>query len=46
LADYFAIFALSSPIILNAILRVTPAMEAGIADNVWRFEEIIELVKH
>ena len=26
-------------------LRVTPAMEAGIADHVWTVEEIVELVQ-
>jgi len=26
-------------------LRVTPAMEAGISDNVWSLEESIDLLK-
>jgi len=25
-------------------LRVTPAMEAGIADHVWGFEEVVNLL--
>src|SRR5205814_73796 len=31
-------------LLLHQTLRVTPAMEAGIADHVWSIEEIIELV--
>ena len=30
---------------IHKTLRVTPAMEAGIADYVWTLEEIAELVK-
>jgi hypothetical protein len=26
-------------------LRVTPAMEAGVTDHVWRIDEIISLIK-
>lgn len=29
---------------LHKTLRVTPPMEAGIADHVWSLEEIIELI--
>jgi hypothetical protein len=29
---------------VHQTLRVTPAMEAGIADHVWSIEEIIELL--
>jgi hypothetical protein len=28
----------------KAYLRVTPAMEAGIANHVWSLEEIVELI--
>jgi hypothetical protein len=30
---------------IHQSLRVTPAMEAGIADPVWSLEEIIDLLK-
>jgi hypothetical protein len=30
---------------VHQALRVTPAMEAGIADHVWSIEEIVGLVK-
>jgi hypothetical protein len=30
---------------VHQTLRVTPAMEAGIADHVWSIEEIIKLLK-
>jgi hypothetical protein len=30
---------------VHQTLRVTPAMEAGIADHVWSIEEIVGLVK-
>ena len=30
---------------IHQSLRVTPAMEAGIADHVWSIEEILELIK-
>ena len=29
---------------MHQILRVTPAMEAGIFDHVWRLEEIVGLL--
>ena len=29
---------------VHQTLRVTPAMEAGIADHVWSIEEIVELL--
>jgi hypothetical protein len=29
---------------IHQFLRVTPAMEAGIADHVWNLEEIISLL--
>ena len=29
---------------VHQTLRVTPAMEAGIADHVWSLEEIVELL--
>jgi len=29
---------------IHQSLRVTPAMEAGIADHVWDIEEILELI--
>jgi hypothetical protein len=29
---------------LDQTLRVTPAMEAGIADHVWTLEEIVNLI--
>jgi len=29
---------------IHKTLRVTPAMEAGIADNVWSIEEIVDLL--
>jgi hypothetical protein len=29
---------------VHQTLRVTPAMEAGIADHVWSIEEIIQLL--
>jgi hypothetical protein len=29
---------------IHQTLRVTPAMEAGIADHVWSIEEIVELL--
>jgi hypothetical protein len=29
---------------IHKTLRVTPAMEAGIADHVWTIEEIVRLV--
>jgi hypothetical protein len=29
---------------VHRVLRVTPAMEAGIADHVWSIEEIIPLL--
>ena len=29
---------------IHKTLRVTPAMEAGIADHVWTMEEIVSLV--
>jgi hypothetical protein len=31
---------------VHQTLRVTPSMEAGIADHVWSIEEIIELLHH
>jgi hypothetical protein len=31
---------------VHQTLRVTPAMEAGIADHVWSIDEIIELRHH
>jgi hypothetical protein len=30
---------------VHQTLRVTPAMEAGIADHVWSIEEIVGLLK-
>jgi hypothetical protein len=30
---------------IHQSLRVTPAMEAGVADYIWSIEEMIELVK-
>jgi len=30
---------------VHQTLRVTPAMEAGIADHVWSIEEIVALIK-
>jgi len=30
---------------IHQTLRVTPAMEAGIADHVWSLEEVVELLK-
>jgi hypothetical protein len=29
---------------IHQTLRVTPAMEAGIADHVWMLDEIVELI--
>jgi hypothetical protein len=29
---------------IHQALRVTPAMQAGLADPVWEFEEIVKLV--
>jgi hypothetical protein len=29
---------------IHQTLRVTPAMEAGIADHVWSLEELVELL--
>jgi len=29
---------------VHQTLRVTPAMEAGVADHVWSVEEIIEMI--
>jgi hypothetical protein len=29
---------------IHQTLRVTPAMEAGVADHVWSIEEIIDLI--
>jgi IS4 transposase len=29
---------------IHKTLRVTPAMEAGIADHVWSFEELVALL--
>jgi hypothetical protein len=29
---------------IHQSLRVTPAMEAGIADHVWSLEEIVKLI--
>jgi hypothetical protein len=31
---------------VHPTLRVTPAMEAGIASHVWRIEEMIGLLEH
>jgi hypothetical protein len=31
---------------LHQTLRVTPAMEAGIADDVWTIEEIVGLLEN
>ena len=31
---------------IHQTLRVTPAMEAGVADHVWSFEEIAALQEH
>ena len=31
---------------VHQTLRVTPAMEAGIADHVWGIDEIVELLRH
>jgi len=30
---------------IHSSLRVTPAMEAGVADHVWSLEEVIGLLK-
>jgi hypothetical protein len=30
---------------IHQTLRVTPAMEAGIADHVWSLEEMVELLE-
>jgi len=30
---------------IHKTLRVTPVMEAGIADHVWSLEEIVALIK-
>ena len=30
---------------IHQTLRVTPAMQAGIADHVWSLEEVIALIK-
>ncbi len=30
---------------IHQTLRVTPAMEAGVADHVWQIEEIIDFVE-
>jgi hypothetical protein len=30
---------------VHQTLRVTPAMEAGVTDHIWRIEEIISLIK-
>jgi hypothetical protein len=30
---------------IHQTLRVTPAMDAGIADHVWSIEEIIQLLQ-
>jgi len=30
---------------IHSSLRVTPAMETGVSDNVWSIEEIIDLLK-
>ena len=32
------------PARVHKTLRVTPAMEAGIADHVWSFEELVALL--
>jgi len=32
--------------VLHQLLRVTPAMEAGIADHVWSLEELVGLLEH
>jgi hypothetical protein len=29
---------------VHQILRVTPAMEAGISDHIWSLEEIVKLI--
>ncbi len=29
---------------IHKTLRVTPAMEAGVADHIWSIEEILEMV--
>jgi len=34
-----------SPVRTHQTLRVTPAMEAGIADHVWSLDEVIALLK-
>jgi hypothetical protein len=30
---------------IHTTLRVTPAMEAGIADHVWTLEEVVNLIE-
>jgi hypothetical protein len=30
---------------IHKTLRVTPAMEAGVADHIWGIEEVIALIK-
>jgi hypothetical protein len=30
---------------VHQTLRVTPAMEAGLADHIWSLEELVELLK-
>ncbi|MDC8760645.1 hypothetical protein [Janthinobacterium fluminis] len=30
---------------IHKSLRVTPAMEAGIADHVWELEEVLQMVE-
>jgi hypothetical protein len=31
---------------VHQTLRVTPAMEAGVADHVWTVREIVEMANH
>jgi hypothetical protein len=31
---------------VHQTLRVTPAMEAGLADHVWKLEELVGLLKY
>jgi len=43
-AKHEGIGAVSSGFLPCKTLRVTPAMEAGIADRVWTLEEIVRLM--
>jgi hypothetical protein len=42
LALYFMFYNFAR---IHLTLRVTPAMEAGIADHVWTIEEIVDLLR-